>query len=112
MTKEDFIKSRIELETKAHKLKLQLEKELEPINTNLKKLEQEYIDYLLSQNPHIKIGAQFTCGKDKVWVYEILLDHWTVDLKVKLNKVKKDGTNGNASANTYGTSITNLKENI
>lgn len=110
MTREEFIKSKIKLETKANELKLELRKQLEPIDNDLQKLKQEYLNELLSQNPHIKVGTQFLYGKDKVWIHEILLDHYSYELKVKLNKVKKDGTNGNASANSYGTSITNIKE--
>ena len=110
MTREEFIKSKIELETKVHELKLELKKRIEPINISLQSLKQTYLNELLLQHPHIKLGAQFLYGKEKVWINEVILDNYTYELKVKLNKVKKDGTNGNASSNSYGTSITNLKE--
>lgn len=110
MTREEFIKSKIELETKFHELKLELKKRIEPIDISLQSLKQTYLNELLLQHPHIKLGAQFLYSKEKVWISEVTLDSYTYELKVKLNKVKKDGTNGNASADSYGTSITNLKE--
>ena len=110
MTKEEYKERENVLNQMIRKIELETKQLIEPIKDQKEELKQTYINELLTQNPHIKIGAQFRYGKDKVWICEILLDLFGYELKVKLNKVKKDGTNGNASASLYGTSITNLKD--
>lgn len=110
MTKEEYKERENVLNKMIRTIELQTRELIEPIKVKKQELKQTYLTELLAQNPHIKTGAQFNYGKYKVWIYEILLDPLSHELKVRLNKVKKDGTNGNASADSYGTSITNLKE--
>ena len=110
MTKEEYKEQENVLNQMIRTIEIETKQLIGTIKDQKEELKQTFISELLAQNPHIKIGAQFRYGKDKVWIYEILLDPFRYELKVKLNKVKKDGTNGNASANSYGTSITNLKE--
>ena len=110
MTKKEYKERRDELDQIIRAINLETKQLIGPIDDQKQELYNQYLVQLLTENPHIKIGAQFRYGNDKVWIHEILLDHYSYELKVKLNKVKKDGTNGNASANSYGTSITNLKE--
>ena len=110
MTKKEYKERENVLNQMIRTIELETKQLIEPIKDQKEELKQTYLNELLAQNPHIKIGAQFRFGNDKVWIYEIFLDPWHLDLNVKLNKVKKDGTNGNASASSYGTSITNLKD--
>ena len=112
MTKEEYKEQEKELSQIIRTIELETRQLIEPIKDQKEALKQTYLNELLLQNPHIKIGAQFLYGSEKVWICEIILDPYSYELKVKLNKVKKDGTNGNTSANSYGTSISNLKEII
>lgn len=110
MIKEEYKERTEVLDGMIETIKLETDKLIAPITKQKRELHNQYLTQLLTENPHIKIGAQFQYGNDKVWIYEIFLDSWSLDLKVKLNKVKKDGTNGNSSANSYGTSVSNLKK--
>ena len=109
MTKEEYIKQKDELNSQVVAIKKEAQAKINPIEADLMRLKNNYLQFLLDQNPHIKIGNQFKYGKDLVWIYDIYLDSYSIDIKVRLNKVKKDGTNGNATANSYGTAITSLK---
>lgn len=110
MTKEEYIATKKKLKQDITNIQNEANTKMEPIKEDIRALEETYKQELLSQNPHIKVGSQFRYGKDKVWIVDIKLDNYFNELKVTLNKVKKDGTNGNAVANGYGASITSLKE--
>ena len=110
MTKEEYIAQVKNLHEQIKQIENEATIKKAPIKSNLETLQETYKQELLAKNPHIQIGNQFRYRKDKVWITDIVLDSYSLDLKVKLNKVKKDGTNGNAVANGYGASITSLKE--
>ena len=110
MTKEEYIATKNKLKQDITNIQIEANDKMKPIEEDIKALEEAYKQEFLSQNPHIQIGNQFKYGKDKVWIVDIKLDNFSSELKVLLNKVKKDGTNGNAIANSYGVSIISLKE--
>lgn len=110
MTREEYLATKKKLKQDITNIQIEANSKIEPINKDIKSLDELYKKELLAQNPHIKIGNQFRYRNDKVWIADTLLDNYSNELKVKLNKVKKDGTNGNAVANGYGILITSLKE--
>jgi len=112
MTKEEYLAQRNNLRAQIKQIENDAQAKKAPVQFDLETLQETYKQELLTQNPNIKIGNQFRYGKDLVWITDIILDSYSIELKVKLNKVKKDGTNGNAVANSYGAAITSLKELI
>lgn len=110
MTEKEYITTKKKLKQNITDIQNEANNKIVPIEEDIKMLEETYKQELLTQNPHIQIGKQFKYRADKVWIVDIKLDTWSNELKVTLNKVKKDGTNGNAIANGYGASITSLKE--
>lgn len=109
MLKKQYKATYEKLQSQIRKIKEEAKAKVLPIEADLQLLEQNFIQELLAQNPHIEVGKQYKYHNELVWITEILLNHYDLELKVKLNKVKKDGTNGMASANSYGTSINSLQ---
>lgn len=110
MTKDEYITQRGVLRAKLKQIEDEATAKKAPVHFDLETLQEAYKQELLTLNPNIKIGNQFRYAKDLVWITDIKLDPYRIELIVKLNKVKKDGTNGNTVVDSYGVPITLLKE--
>jgi hypothetical protein len=83
-------------------------KQINIINNQKSELTMQYIEFL-RQEADIKIGDRVVYKGTNCWIYEFALDYFNKGLLAKLKKVKKDGTNGEQSADSYGTLVDKLK---
>ncbi len=95
------------LDTKAK----ELSKQIDIVNIQKKILKYNYIEFL-KKEANIEIGDRVMYRGNKCWIYEFSFDYFNKGLVAKLKKVKKDGTNGEQSADSYGTLVDKLIRTI
>ena len=86
----------------------ELSKQINIVNNDKKLLRKSYIEFLKQEN-NFQIGDRVKYNGTLSWIYDFELNYFNNKLVAKLKKVKKDGTNGEQIANSYGADIEDLK---
>lgn len=84
-----------------------LTSQMNDVDNEKSELRRQYLEFL-KQEANINIGDRVMYRGNKCWIYEFAIDYSKSNLVAKLKKVKKDGTNGEQIACSYGTPIDRL----
>ena len=84
-----------------------LTSQMNDVDNEKSELRRQYLEFL-KQEANINIGDRVMYRGLKCWIYEFAIDSFNKGLVAKLKKVKKDGTNGEQLAYSYGTLVDKL----
>lgn len=86
----------------------ELSKQIDIVDNDKKLLRESYIEFLKQEN-NLQIGDRVKYHGTLCWIYDFKLNYFNNKLVARLKKVKKDGTNGERIAHSYGTNVEDLK---